>query len=146
MLKKKTRKLIRERKSVYDNDKKTKILESGCNKFHECVKAFTSNEKQKAWSPTLLYPGASNKQAAENLDEFFNNISSEYDPLDMNNIPLTTSVPIPKISPKQVREEIKKGKLTKSRVTGDIFVNVLADSIDVLSHPISRIYNSIVTH
>ena len=41
-------------------------------------------------------------------------------------------------------EEIRKGKKPKSRVPGDIFINVLVDNVEVLARPISQIYNAVV--
>ena len=75
-LKKKTKKLIRDSCNGYNKKKEDSILAGGSNKFHECVKAFVNNEKKKEWNPRQLYPNASEKEAAENLATYFNNISN----------------------------------------------------------------------
>ena len=72
ILKKKTTKIIKERKKAYNLQKKEKILDGSVKKFHECVRSFINNDKSKQWSPKQLYPNASEKQIAENLASFFN--------------------------------------------------------------------------
>ena len=54
--------------------------------------------------------------------------------------------PLPKITREQVIQEVRKAKKTKSRVEGDIFVNVLSDCIEILAETIATIYNEIVTN
>ena len=90
-----------------------------------------------------LYENVSEKEAAERLAVFFNNISNEYAPLDLDHVPLSYDSQLPVITPKEIEKEIKTGKRPKSRVDGDLFINVLHSCIDVLSDPICKIFNSI---
>lgn len=87
-MKRKTRRIIRNRKKEYDSKKKETILSGGANKFHNCVKAFLNIDKKGDWSPRALYSlQAKQAETAEKMAEYFNNISNEYQPLDPTQIP-----------------------------------------------------------
>ena len=143
ILKKKTKKIIKEGKEAYNKKKKEGILDGSSKKFHQCVRAFINDDKSKEWNPRNLYPDLSEQETADRLALFFNNISSEYTPLNPANIPKTYDVDLPVLTPESIVKEIKEGKKTRSRVDGDIFVNVLVDCIDTLAVPICEIYNRI---
>ena len=142
-IKKKTTRLIRKRRKAYNLQKKAKILSASANGFHDCVKAFVNNENKTGWTPMDLFPGKSRKEAAESMAEFFNNISNEYEPLDLRLIPKTFDSPLPTLTPADIIKEVKDGKKPKSRVEGDIFINVLTACVDVLAEPITKIFNAI---
>ena len=76
-VKKRTKKLIKERKKAYNKEKKDKILSGGVSRFHECVRAFDNDEKTKEWSPRSLYEGKTEQEAAEELAKYFNGISNK---------------------------------------------------------------------
>ena len=142
-MKRKTSRLIRNRKKAYNLQKKDKIINASKNGFHDCVKAFINNEKEGAWTPLSLFPGADKREVAERMATFFNNISNEYQPLDLTKIPHTFDANIPTIRQEDIIKEVKEGKKPRSRVDGDIFINVLSDCITELSKPIARILNAI---
>ena len=143
-LKRKTASIIKKRKAYFNKLKRDKML--GCNSrsFHRCVKSFVSDEKANQWSPRHMFPDLSAKQVAERCADFFNGISNEYRPLQPEDIPNTYDAPPLKVTAKMVENEILKGKKPKSRVEGDIFVNVLVSNIKLLSPTIAKIYNRIV--
>ena len=88
-----------------------------------------------------MYPQLTEKETSEKLADFFNNISNEA--LNIHDVPTTYDIETPTVTPQDVSEMIKENKKPKSRVDGDIFVNVLVDVIDVMCEPISKIYNKI---
>ena len=53
------------------------------------MNAFCSEDKKKDLSPRMLYENKSEQEAAEELAIYFNNISNEYEPLDVSKIPRT---------------------------------------------------------
>ena len=142
-VKRATRRMIRQRRGAYNREKKERILSGGINRFHECVRAFNAEDKKTDWSPMMLYEGITEKEAAEKLATYFNDISSEYSPLRKEQIPSTYEAEIPIITEEQVEKGVKEGKRPKSRVEGDIFIGVLVNCIDVLARPIARIFNNI---
>ena len=88
-------------------------------------------------------PGTTEQDTAENLARFFNNISNQFEPLNTEQIPVGVLIPAPILTEEQVIKKIKQSKKTKSRVSGDLFVNVLSNCIEVLAKPITKIYNAI---
>ena len=109
-LKKKTRRIIRNRRGKYNEEKKAKILNGSVNKFHECVKAFINDDKKRNWSPRELYPKDTELQVAEKMAEFFNNISIEYTPLDCTKIPVTFDVYLHCLAPKILKVRLKTAR------------------------------------
>ena len=91
----------------------------------------------------MLYEDKSEQEVVEELAKYFNNISNEYSPLDLTQIPRTFEAEIPVITEEQVKKEVKEGKKPKSRVEGDMFIGVLVSCIDVLAVPVSKIFNAI---
>ena len=115
-------------------------MSGGMNKFHECVRAFINNDKQREWSPRNLYADTSDKDTAEKLTAFFNNISTKYTPLNMSNLPQSFEQEPPLITAEQVTKQISEGK--KLRVKGDIFINVFVQNLSTLAKPITTIFNN----
>ena len=54
-MKRKTRRIIRDRRRSYNEEKKSRIMTGQANKFHDCVRAFVNNDKKKDWNPRSLY-------------------------------------------------------------------------------------------
>ena len=119
------------------------MLEGQNNDFHKCVKSFTNSENPDKWQPSDLFPSLSELEAANEHADYFNGISCEYRAITRDDIPLSYDQELPLLAPKDIEEEITKGKKPKSRVPGDLFVNVLTDNLSVLSSPICRIFNAI---
>ena len=143
-LKKRTRAAVKHRKAEHNKKKKEKMLGCESKTFHKCVRAVVSDDKPKTWSPRQLFPDLDARGVAEKCAEFFNGISSEYDPLDINQIPRSHDTEELIITPKMVQDEIEKGAKPKSRVPGDVFINVITQNAAVLSKPIAEIYNTII--
>ena len=64
------------------------------------------NEVKDRWSPTQMYPNDSDAEVAEKLASFFNNISSQYQPLDQTKILPTFDKQLPLISEDDVKKRI----------------------------------------
>ena len=144
-LKKKTRSIIKRRKNYFNKKKREKMLAADSLSFHACVKSIVTDEKKKAWTPKNMYPKLPPQIVAEKCAEFFNSISSEYEPLKEEDIPSTfESNNTLNITPKLVENEIRKGKKPKSRVPGDIFIGTLVKNLSTLAPIIATIYSRIV--
>ena len=83
-------------------------------------------------------------EAAEGFANYFNTISNEYEPLEENQIPKTFSSPLPTLTVEQVKKIITTGKKPKSRVDGDIFVDILIERLDVLGPVICDVFNKAI--
>ena len=144
-MKKKTRSIIKRRKAFFNKQKREKMLASDSKAFHKNVKSFVTDEKAKHWSPLDMFPDLKPLEVAERCAEFFNGISAEYEPLNINAVPQTFDVEPLLVNAKVVENEIRKGKKPKSRVKGDIFITALVQNLRVLSPIIADIYNRILT-
>ena len=67
-----------------------------------------------------MYPDISYQKAAEKIDDFFNNISQEYSPLQLEEISTTYSRQIEKLTVLEVAKRLKEGKKSSSCVPGDL--------------------------
>ena len=143
-IKKKTRRVISKRKKEFNKQRREKRLNCDSRTFHKAVKAVISDEKTKHWTPRDMFPDLSAQQVADKCADYFNGISAQYEPLDLNKIPLThESAPL-RVTAQQVQSEVTKGKKPKARVPGDIFIDVLVKNIKLLAPIIAKIYNRII--
>ena len=77
--KKKTSKIVRSRRSKYNQQILTKFREdNNPGNFFKHVDGLLGNNNKPRWSLLALFPGSTPKQTAEKMATFFNSISSEY--------------------------------------------------------------------
>ena len=89
-------KKIKKRKKKYNDFIINKFdCEKNPGKFFSHLKSLLGHNDASRWSPTQMYPGDSEEVVAENLAEFYNNISSQYQPLDLSLVPRTHSRELP---------------------------------------------------
>lgn len=92
-----------------------------------------------------MYPGKSQSFVAENVAEFFNEISRESDPLEPFEVPTTYDRPIEYISIDAVCKLLRAQKKPNSMVSGDLFPTHINDIAPVITVPLTEIYNSILS-
>ena len=83
-------------------------------------------------------------EAAEELALFFNNISQEYEPLQMEQIPTTFAREIEPLSNGEVAKMLSECKKSKAKVPGDINSELYSIYHGQLSTPITDIFNTII--
>ena len=84
--------------------------ENNPGNFFAHLKTLLSHNDTNKWSPTQMYPGESELAVAEKLAEYYNDISSEYQPLDTSQLPRTFSRQLPLLLPSEVEDKMKKSK------------------------------------
>ena len=145
-------------------------LREACKKFL-CKQTELANVKNSSWlrhvkhvaarpgdtpTSTFTLPKHDNLTALESADkicEFFSEISKEYTPLDIANLPAHVQAKLindpcshPPLPDHVVHEALKKGKKTCS-VPGDIPPKILEEFLPELTSPIAAIYReAISTH
>ena len=128
--------LIKHRREQYAGSQKDALLASdGQRNFFKNVKNYKSAKREAPFDVLTLFPGKSEPEVAEILAEHFNSISSEFDPLEQHQIPVTRS--------NEVAGRIRHFKKPKSMVRGDIFPALVSLYGDFLAIPLSNIYNEI---
>ena len=116
-LKEKTNRLIKDRRGEFNKNIHSKFIEAmDLKRFHRGVKAFLSAEEVQKWDVRSIFPNRSDLEVAEDLADFFNGISSEYEPLHTTRIPTTYDEPLPQLTVGEVSERLRRSKKTASLV------------------------------
>ena len=136
--------LEKQRLKFLDRERKKFLGKDGPKNFFKNVKSFNSAEKPKVFDVRSLKPGASDKEVAEDVATFFNQISQEFEPLDPFDIPSTYSRQLPILSVDQVSEKLRACKKS-SMVDGDIFPALITPCAASLAVPLADIFNTITT-
>ena len=145
-VKKRTQKLINERKRGYLDYKVQKAEEKGGlgNRFASLTKLLLSRDKKPNFDvKTLCAPGSTNHQAAEECADYFSSISDEFLPLDMSKLLSSFSQKISHISQSDISRRLRSFKKPRSMVLGDIFPQLVNNYADFLSVPLESIYNAV---
>ena len=111
--------LVRERKKMTGKN--------ASKNFFKNVRSYNSAEKPKAFDVRTLKPGASDEAVAEDIADYFNRISAEFEPLDPFQIPSTYQRTLPTLTAFELAEKLRSCKKT-SMVDGDIFPALIAPS------------------
>ena len=145
-LKRITDELIKSRKKVYMGRRRQLLTEKDAGRsFFRLVKAFNTPEKPQNFDVRSLRPGLSDGQVAEELADYFNRISSEFDPLLPSQVPRTKNRKIEPLSPHEVAARIKHFRKPKSMVQGDVFPQLVTKYSDFFAMPLTDIYNEIAS-
>jgi hypothetical protein len=135
--------MLNERRKVYVENQRTKLTSPGAAKqFYKTVRNYKTPEKPEVKS---LYPGLEEGEVAEELAEFFNNISKEFDPLDTSEIPRTHDRHIPPLEVFQVAGRIRAFRKPSSRVPIDLFPDLMTKYADFIAVPLTSIFNEILS-
>ena len=131
--KKRTGDRIKERKrKFFDKQKESLLAEDANRNFYKHVKNFD-----------LMPDSQSDTKTAEDLANYFNCISCEFDPLMPGEVPCTRGRELPVLDVYEVAARIRKFRKPKSAVPGDIFPQLVTQFADFLAVPLSDIYNAI---
>ena len=143
-LKKRIARQVKQRKKKH-NDYIIQKFESEQNpgKFFHHVQCLMGNAIKERWSPQQMFPGEESGEVAEKLAAFFNNISSQYRPLDRSEVPVTFDRQLPVLTEEQVVKKIKLSKKPTSTVPGDIPSVLYKMYPRELAKPITAIFNKI---
>ena len=143
--KKRTKEAVKERKRKYFDRQKDHLLASDANRnFYKYVKNFGEAERPKMFDVReLVGEGKTDEEIAEELAEYFNRISKEFEPLGPGDIPCTRDKDLPVLQEYEVATRIRKFRKPKSTVPGDIFPQLVTQFADFLAIPLTSIYNCI---
>ena len=143
-IKKHTENLIRKRRDRYALSQKDALLANdGDIIFFKNVKNYRAKDRPKVFDVKSLFPGLTPRQVAEELASHFNKISSEFEPLQTHEIPVTHPRALPVLLPHEVAGRIRAFRKPKSMVRGDIFPALMSTYGDLLALPLCNIYNCI---
>ena len=136
--------IIKTNRDKFNAELKEKFLNfKDPRHFYAHVQSILSENEPARWNVRSLDTSKSDNELAESLATFFNNISSEYNPLDQASIPKTFSYPLPILSVADVAMALKKAKKKTSGVPGDISGHLYGLFPDLLAVPVTHIFNKI---
>ena len=119
--------------------KKKQLTEHDANRsFFRLVKAFNTPEKPQTFDVRTLRPGLSDKEVADELAEYFNRISCEFDPLAPGQIPSAEGRVFERLAPHQVSARIRRFKKPKLMVRGDVFPAIMTKFSDFFCYATVR--------
>ena len=145
-MKKNIEAMIKDRKKKFMIIKKEQLTAKDANRsFFRLVKSFSTPEKPQTFDVRSLRPGTSDGEVAEELADFFNRISSEFDPLADSEIPATSDRTFPTLSPHEVSGRIRHFRKPKSMVAGDVFPDLVTTFADFFAIPLTSIFNEIAS-
>ena len=102
-----TEELIARRRVKYVLSQKDALLAAdGDRHFFKNVKNYRSKQRPMPFDVKSLFPGLSSLEVAEKLADHFNKISSEFEPLEASQIPVTKDRRLPLLQPFQVAGRI----------------------------------------
>ena len=107
------------------------------------MKKYKACERPAQFDVRTLFPAMSDLEVAEELAKHFNEISSEFEPLEPKDIPSTKDRQLPILAPHEVAGRIRAFKKPKSMVRGDIFPALFSCYGDLLAIPLCDIFNTI---
>ena len=138
-----TNRLIKEKKTEFiETIKKKAVDQKSTSMFYKAVTMFKDHEQPPKWDLTDLFPGEPALAAAEQAADFFNSISSEFQPVSMPTHGTITEVW--RISKSEIVTMLKESKKPNSRVAGDIFSDLISPNAEILATPLCDIFNAII--
>ena len=90
-----------------------------------------------------LRPGKTDHEVAEDLANYFNRISAEFEPLEASQIPAARDRSLDPLSLHEVAARLKHFRKPKSMVSGDVFPSLVTKFSDFFVMPLTDIYNQI---
>ena len=131
----------------YKEDQKAALTggDSG-KKFHALVKNYKSVEREVPYDLKELYPGQSSGETAEELADFFDKISREFQPLEPCDVQQTYRRELPVLEAFQVSGRLKSFSKPRSVVSTDVFPALITKFHDLFAIPLTSIYNEGVFH
>ena len=145
--KKKTEEAVKARKRGFLDIQREKLLSNEASRnFYRQVKNFGVPERPKFFDVREMMPATnSDHETAEQLAEYFNRVSDEFDPLGPGDIPCTRMKDLPILHEYEVAGRIRRFKKPRSTVPGDIFPQLVTQFADFLAVPLADIFNKITT-
>ena len=109
---------------------------------YKTLKHITDPDKKQAWTVRDLRPDKSEEEIAEELSDFFSEITDQFIPLDGRHLPVTYSSPLSPVEPHDVAKRIREGRKPLSAVEGDPIPSTITTVSDLLAIPTTRIINA----
>lgn len=122
-----------------------KLTQPGAHQIpYRAIKDLKGGERPPPWDVRDINPDLDDQQTAECLADYLNSISSEFQPLHAEDIPLSYDKQYDFLQPHEVSKRLKESKKPKSMVVGDLFPQLVTEFSDLIAIPLTKIYNLIM--
>ena len=140
-LQKEMNKLVAQAKGVFFEELKQDIKTGGKTKgYHRTVKRFSTKEAPRPWDVRELLPDREDSDRCEEIAQYFNEISGEFEPLCA---PYHNDHPRSPPERYQIAARLKSMRKPKSQVPGDLPPDLATEFADILAIPLSYIFDQI---
>lgn len=137
------KKMISEAKKNYLKNAEEQLTQEGAKRLpYNAIRNLKTLKKPRTWQVQDLCPGATDKEISEKLAEYFNGISTEFEPLEEKDCLWYNKTP-EYLMPHEVSTRLHSFKKPKSLVNGDINPTLVTDNADLLAIPLNKIYNTV---
>ena len=136
---------IAKAKEAYYDRELQRIYDAGNrrNLAFSALRNLNCAERPKQWSIMDLDKNAPPGQVLEDTADFFSNVASNHEPIDITNLPTTYDRPMFNLTSEMVAERIKTTKRPSSSVPGDIPPKLLPELVDTMAPVFTDIFNSV---
>ena len=121
-----------------------KLTEARAHRLpYKAIKNLKTSDMPHLWDIRDLWPERGDNEIAEELADFFSNVSNEFTPLAKKDIRTSNrqSIPFKMLKPHEVSSHLRHCKKPTSMVKGDIFPQLVMSLHDLLVIPLTKIYN-----
>ena len=134
---------IKNAKGAFYDREVEKICNNGNKKSlaYSALKNLKSAERPKAWSLSELHKNKEVHEIVELAADYFCEVSNSSEAVKYDAIDWTYDRPVYDITPEMVVERIKSTNRPNSSVPGDIPPRLMMRVVDVISVPVSKIFN-----
>ena len=135
---------VLEGKERYVTGVKKQMLEEGnTNAYYRAIKVLGMEDSTTNWCASSMFPNLDDMEIAEKAAAFFSGISNEFEPLPKPPPPEEIGITIP--STTDICQALKKMKIPKSRVKGDLDPRLVTKFPRQLSTPLQIIFEKALT-
>lgn len=129
-----------QKKREFIEEMKAKAKDLGnTSLFYEAVRDFRDFNRPPEWSVRSLFPRQTDEQVADGVNDFFNVISAEFNPIsDRGSLEHDEDWSLEEF---EVADVLRACKKPKSRVEGGIFSDLIAPNSYILALPLTDLYN-----
>ena len=133
------------KKNYYDRELLKAKTTSGSKLAYQAIRNLQCSDRPKQWSVNDLAPEIDENDLLEKLADYFSAITSSFEPVDIDQIPVTYDAGHMIITEEMVEERLRTMKKPKGTVPGDVPPKALATIYKKLVTPLHRIFNKVLT-
>ena len=122
--------MLEKRKEKYVLVQKDNLLAKDSDRAYlKNVTAYKTSSHPKPYDIRLLFPGKTDAQVAEELADYFTEVSNEFSPLEPDQVPVTYDGGLPHLEAHEVAARIIYFRKPKHMVKGNIFPALPGDRL-----------------